>query len=236
MQRYAGEELELFAKAQNWKAYLSKELAPFLRGAVLEVGAGIGATAAALCDGSPTSWLCLEPDPALAAAIEAKLAARALPPCCRVAVGTLADLPASDRFDTIVYVDVLEHIEGDAAELALAAARLRPGGSLIVLAPAHPALYSPFDAAVGHFRRYTKRSLTNVVPRHLGLVRLRYLDAAGLLASAANRAILRRAVPSGRDLQFWDRVLVPVSRVIDPLLGHHVGRSLLGVWCAPGSG
>jgi SAM-dependent methyltransferase len=236
LQRYVGEELELFAKAQNWKAYLSKELAPFLRGAVLEVGAGIGATAAALCDGTPTSWLCLEPDPTLVAAIEAKLAARALPPCCRVAVGTLADLPASDRFDTIIYVDVLEHIEGDAAELALAAARLRPGGSLIVLAPAHPALYSPFDAAVGHFRRYAKRSLTNVVPRHLGLVRLRYLDAAGLLASAANRAILRRAVPSGRDLQFWDRALVPVSRVIDPLLGHHVGRSLLGVWCAPGSG
>jgi len=232
IQRYAGEELELFAKARRWKAYLARELAPFLHGDVLEVGAGLGATTVALCDGSQRSWLCLEPDPDLAARIETKCAAGALPACCRIARGSLADLPAGARFDAITYVDVLEHIERDGEELARAAARLRSGGFLVVLAPAHPWLYSPFDAALGHFRRYTKRSLAGVAPAALTCVRLRYLDAAGLLASAGNRVVLRRAQPTAGNLAFWDGVLVPLSRAIDPLLGHRIGRSLLGVWRA----
>jgi hypothetical protein len=157
-----------------------------------------------------------------------------LPACCRAVGGTMADIPPGDRFDAIAYVDVLEHIQDDAAELARAAGHLTPGGRLVVLAPAHPWLYSPFDAAIGHHRRYTRASLSRVVPAGLARVTLRYLDAAGLLASAANRAVLRQRMPERRQLALWDGVLVPLSRVLDPLLGYRVGKSILGVWRAEG--
>jgi SAM-dependent methyltransferase len=232
IQRYPGDELELFARAANWKAYLASQLSPHLKGDVLEVGAGIGASTAAFCDGSASRWVCLEPDPEFAKQIEARVAAGELPRCCSVVCGSVHDLAEGARFDAVTYIDVLEHILEDADELTRVADLLRPGGVLIVLSPAHPWLFSPFDAAIGHHRRYTKQSLSAVVPRGLECVKLCYLDSAGLLASAGNRALLRRSLPSAGNIAFWDGVLVPLSRWIDPVLGYRAGRSVLGIWRA----
>ncbi len=223
--KYAGSELDLFEKARNWKAYWRSQIAAFVRGQVLEVGAGIGANTLTLAGLDYERWTCLEPDAALAARI-------ALPPGGRhgAAAGTIDDLPADAKFDAILYIDVLEHIEDDHAEMARAAARLKPSGALIVLSPAHPFLFTPFDAAIGHFRRYTRASLHQAAPATLSLEKLVYLDAAGMLASAGNRLLLRSAMPTERQILTWDRLLVPVSRVIDPIFAGRVGKSVLGVW------
>jgi len=223
--KYAGSELELFEKARNWKAYWRAQISGFVRGDVLEVGAGIGANTRTLAGLKYERWTCLEPDAALAARIE-------LPPGGRheTAVGTLADLTAEAQFDAILYIDVLEHIEDDGGEMARAAARLKAGGALIVLAPAHPFLFTPFDRAIGHFRRYTRASLRKAAPETLRTEKLVYLDAAGMLASAANRLLLQRALPTERQILTWDRLLVPVSRRIDPIFAGRLGKSVLGVW------
>ena len=227
---YVGNELELFAEARNWKAYYGAILAPHLVGDVLEVGAGIGGTTRVLCDGRQRSWTALEPDPALAEAIRRSAAAEPFPAELRVVTGTLESLPAEARFDALLYIDVLEHIEDDAGEVARAAERLRPGGALIALSPAHQWLYSPFDARIGHYRRYSARTLAALTPPTLALERVMLLDAVGVLASAANRLLLRQQTPTREQIRFWDRYLVPPSRVIDPLLGYRVGKSVVGLW------
>ena len=188
-------------------------------GDVLEVGAGLGSTTRHLCDGSQRTWLCLEPDAAMADRLAGAIARGELPACCRARAGTVRDLPPDARFDAILYVDVLEHVEDDAAELVAAARALRPAGALIVLAPAHGWLYSPFDRAIGHYRRYTRRSLARVAPPGLRRLVLRYLDSVGLLASAGNRFVLRKSLPTARDVARWDRLMVPLSRRLDPWLG-----------------
>ena len=227
--KYAGSELELFEKARNWKAYWRTQIAGFVRGKVLEVGAGIGANTLTLAGLEYERWTCLEPDSALAARIGALID---MAPGGRheVAVGTIETLPAEAQFDAILYLDVLEHIEDDRAEVARAAAHLKPGGTLIVLAPAHPILFTPFDAAIGHFRRYTRASLHEAAPTTLRLEKLVYLDAAGMLASAANRLLLQSSMPTERQILTWDRLLVPVSRLIDPIFAGRAGKSVLGVW------
>lgn len=221
---YEGCELDLFAKATRWKAYWRDHIAGYVSGSVLEVGAGIGTNAQALKSLRFESWLSLEPDAALASRIETG-------PRHRSHVGTLASL--DERFDTILYIDVLEHIADDRAEARLASRHLNPGGSLIVLAPAHPFLFTPFDTAVGHYRRYTRASLRAVIPPELELRKLVYLDAAGLLASLGNRLLLQSAHPSEAQILAWDRFLVPPSRFLDPLLFGRVGKSVLGVWSKP---
>jgi SAM-dependent methyltransferase len=227
---YPGSELDLFAEARNWKAYWSSLVRPLLGARILDVGAGLGATAGLLASGAPRDWLALEPDPALVSRMLARRAAGDLPDTVRVRLGTLADLQSSEAFDTILYCDVIEHIEHDDRELAQAARHLSPGGRLVVLAPAHEWLFTPFDAAIGHFRRYTRQSLAAAAPAGLTCERLDYLDSAGLLASLANRLLLRSAHPSPRQIRLWDRGLVPVSRVLDPLFGRRLGKSVLGVW------
>jgi SAM-dependent methyltransferase len=229
-QPYVGSELEIFQHATRWKAYFARTLQPFIVGDVLEVGAGLGATSRFLCDGRQRSWTCLEPDQALLGQLEASLRTHPLPSPGRALLGTLATLPAEEHFDTILYVDVLEHIEDDRRELERSAARLRPGGHVIVLAPAHQSLYSPFDKAIGHFRRYSKTSLLAAAPPELTSVESYYLDAAGMAASLANRLLLRASIPTHGQIRFWDRVLVPVSRVLDPVLAHTVGKSVVAIW------
>lgn len=230
---YPGGELELFRAAGTWKAYLRRELGRFLGSRVLEVGAGIGATTEALWREEVQHWVCLEPDASMARRLEERRAAGALPSRCRVVRGGAAAM-APGAFDTVLYVDVLEHIADDQAELQCAARRLVPGGHLVVLAPAHGFLFTPFDRAVGHYRRYGRDDLLARGPRGLEVVRSRYLDAAGLLASLGNRIVLRTSVPSPRQIRVWDRILVPLSRRLDPLLAHRVGKSVLVAWRAPG--
>ena len=225
-----GDELALFEHATHWKAYYGARLKPFLRGRVLEVGAGIGGTTRTLCDGTQPDWLCLEPDAALAARISELLAQGELPACCRLHVGTLEDLPATDGlFDAILYIDVIEHIEDDAAELRRAYARLAPGGAILIVVPAHQWLFSPFDQAIGHFRRYSRPLLRRALPAGSRIQQLVYLDSVGLLASAANKLFLKQRYPTLAQIKFWDRTIVPVSRLADRLSGFTLGKSVLAV-------
>ena len=225
---YIGTELELFAAARNWKRYLRDVMSPHFGGDVLEVGAGIGTTTRALSTGKESSWTCLEPDPSLSATL--RQAVEDLPVAPRVVTGTLADLPAGDRFDAILYVDVLEHIEQDAAEVRLAAARLKPGGRLIILCPAHQSLFSPFDKQIGHFRRYDATMMRALTAPGLTLRKVRYLDSAGYLLSLGNRLLLRASMPTAGQILTWDRLFVPISRLTDVLTAGRVGKSVLAIW------
>jgi SAM-dependent methyltransferase len=227
---YVGTELELFANARRWKGYLRRVIAPYLGPDVLEVGAGIGATTAALYDGVARRWACLEPDARLATRLREAIASGTLPFCCEATIGTIDAVPESPAFDTALYIDVLEHIEDDRMELERVARRLKPGGRVVVLAPAHPFLYSPFDRAIGHFRRYTRRMLHDLRPAGLEFIAAWYLDSAGLLASLGNRLLLRQSMPTPRQVAVWDRVLVRASEWLDPLTFGRLGKSVLAVW------
>jgi SAM-dependent methyltransferase len=220
-------ELSIFEKADNWKAYWGAFVRPYLRGDVADVGAGLGANTSRFADVAVRRWLCLEPDADLAGKLREKASGWS---GREVRCGTIAALSTQERFDAILYIDVLEHIEEDRAELAAAASHLRPGGALIVLSPAHMWLYSEFDAAIGHFRRYTRASLRAISPEGARLERLLFLDCAGILASLANRAALRRSTPSARMILTWDRFLVPWSRRLDGWFRFKFGKSLLAVW------
>lgn len=227
---YGGNELELFAKALNWKAYYKGLIAPFIGRHILEVGAGLGATTKILCDGSQNEWLCLEPDKNLVDEIEKKIQNNDLPKCCRTQVGTVSKLAKSHTFDTILYIDVLEHIAEDKRELEEASLHMEKGSFLIVLSPAYPFLYSPFDRSIGHYRRYTRSSLAVLKPENCRMVKMIHLDAPGVLTSLTNRYLLRQDYPTEKQILFWDRHLIPVSKVIDRLLAYRIGRSIIAIW------
>src|SRR5262245_51485780 len=100
--RYVGSELDLFAAVLNWKAYWSREIKPFIRGDILEVGAGIGSNTRLLDPGGVGRWVCLEPDPEL----NRQLAnhSRQLKPGreYEIVCGTVGSL-GDQQFDTIIY-------------------------------------------------------------------------------------------------------------------------------------
>lgn len=229
-EHYIGNELELFSHAYNWKSYYRKKLIPFIHGDVLEAGAGIGETTRHLHNEAVKTWTCLEPDAKLAEKIGEKIKANELPANCSLKTGTTDDYPAGPQFDSILYIDVIEHIERDAEELQRACKLLRPNGYLVILVPAHQWLFSPFDQAIGHYRRYNKHMLKEAVPSSLRLQKTEYLDCIGLIASLTNKFFLKKSYPTLQQVKFWDRFIVPVSKIADPLVFHSTGKSLIGIW------
>lgn len=227
---YIGNELEVFEYATAWKKYYGGMLAPYLKGKVLEVGAGIGGTTTALCDGTQQEWVCLEPDPDLYGKLQDKIVSGRLPPCCRSIKGTTGDLSGGQKYDAILYIDVIEHIEHDAEELVRATQLLAEGGFLIVLVPAHQYLYNEFDKAIGHFRRYDKKMLKGAAPSGVHLIKMRYLDSGGLLASLVNKYFLKQSYPTVKQIRFWNKWIIPVSRVVDVILSFSTGKTLTAIW------
>lgn len=226
--KYEGDELVLFQHARHWKKYFSRRLHGYIKGNVLEPGAGIGATTLLLNDGTARKWVLLEPDAAMSLALQTKISAKELPANCELKAGTIDNVNTS--FDTIVYIDVLEHIERDGEEMKKAATLLNAGGHIIILSPAFQFLYNPFDKAIGHYRRYNKKMLRGITPAGLQLISCRYYDSVGYFAALVNKLFLRKKYPTQRQVLFWDNWMVPVSRLTDQVFFHSFGKSIIGIW------
>ncbi|TVP72073.1 MAG: class I SAM-dependent methyltransferase [Nitriliruptor sp.] len=124
---------------------------------VLEVGTGQGAMGARIARRFDYLGVELDADAAELAA------ARIGPAGGRVLVGDALPLTAGRRFDVVCAFEVLEHLEDDAAALAAWIARVEPGGRLVLSVPQGPERFGPWDAAVGHFRRYAPRQLGDLL-------------------------------------------------------------------------
>lgn len=229
-QTYIGQELDLFAEAIHWKQYFSSLINPFLGKRILEVGAGLGATTQILCQNHDSEWICLEPDPKLRAIIDQKIETGRLPENCKTRGGMITTLNTDEYFDTILYIDVLEHIRDDCAEVLTASLLLNSKGKLIVLSPAHNFLYSPFDRHIGHYRRYNRQMLKALTPPHCNIFQILYLDSIGILTSLSNRLFLKHNLPTQHQIRFWDDYLVAISRTLDPWIRYSIGRSILCIW------
>jgi SAM-dependent methyltransferase len=155
---------------------------------VLEIGCGQGALGARLA--RRYRYVGVEPDPASCAVARARVARAG---GGDVHNGDLAMLDAH-RFDLVCAFEVLEHIGDDATALAEWAARLRPGGWLLLSVPAHRRRYGPADELVGHFRRYDPADLATML-RDAGFQDIevrQYGMPLGYLLEAVRNAVGRR--------------------------------------------
>jgi len=231
--KYIGTELELFSLAANWKKYWFDKIKIYLSGSILDVGAGIGSTLNMFSDKDFDSYTALEPDSNNCIKISTNKHIDNFRSKLDIVNGSIVDI--EKKFNTIIYIDVLEHIKDDKNELLLASQCLLPGGKIIVLSPAYNFLYSSFDKHVGHYRRYNKKELKLLKPDDLNIDRIFYLDSFGILASLVNRYFLHSEIPSVNQINFWDSIIVPISKVLDIITFFHFGKTVLAIYSKPES-
>lgn len=220
-------EFEALNQAVRYRGALVQEFAPFLKGDVMEVGAGIGQTTAELARLENIKKLfAIEPDAGLAATFRETL------PGIPLTVGTVADFSAQSSLDGIVSVNVLEHIEDDAAEISRYRNLLsQRRGILCAFVPARPEIYAPLDKDFGHFRRYTKPQLQDRLERAgFRVMRVDYFNVAGYFGWWLTFCLLRKRRFDPASVRFFDRCIFPFvhafeSRVMRPPFG----QSLLAV-------
>lgn len=219
-------EFAALNEAKNYRAALIKEFSPALNGRVLEVGAGIGQITAAVrgCAGV-SEVVAVEPDAQFITGFCHTL------PQVPLIQGT-ADAICDTRWNAIICVNVLEHIEQDERELRtfhklLSEAR----GQLCLFVPARPEIYAPIDKDFGHFRRYTRPELRRKL-LHAGfqIVRLNYFNVLGYFAWWANFCVLRRRVFDIGSVRLFDRVIFPVVFGFETnVLRPPFGQSLIAI-------
>jgi SAM-dependent methyltransferase len=202
------------SSARNYNAWLLERARPYLGPRVLDVGAGIGTFTVELAR-LAESVVALEPDPEEAEVLRSRFADDE-----RVSVlqCTAAELPADEApFDAAICFNVLEHVRDDVEALRAVHGRVRPGGHLLLLVPAHPALYGEIDRAVDHVRRYDGSALRRAVDgAGFELVELRHVNPVGAVGWAVSSRLLRRSeIPAG-PLALYDR-LVPLLKALDRL-------------------
>lgn len=212
------------ASATHYRRWIVDELDPYLGKRVAEVGAGIGSITRILLERPLDHLVAFEPSsnmfPHLSRAVDGRANARAVNEL-------FGGEQAGQDYDSVVYINVLEHVEHEREELLAAYHALRPGGHLLVFVPALAWLYSNFDREVGHFRRYSRDGLRRVVTRAgFDLVRSRYFDVAGVLPWYVHFTLLGRGMGKG-SVSLYDRWVVPPMRTLEGWVSPPLGKNIL---------
>ncbi len=227
------ETLEAFSQASAINRWLYEKISRYIQGTVLEIGSGIGNISGyILKDHGSVSLSDLRPeyipllkkkfggDPHLNSILELDLSAEQF---------DLKYAGLMQQFDSVIALNVIEHIADDAQAIRNALSLLKKNGRLIILVPAGKWLYNQLDQELGHFRRYTRAGL-NLLLNSSGLTIAdsRFFNAPAIFGWWFSGKILGDKIISSSKLKWYNR-LVPVFRKADWFLNPFTGVSVISV-------
>ena len=216
------------AEARNYCRWILQSFQPYLGARVVEIGAGTGTFSRLLLDAPAARELILfEAAANLFPALERQFSAD---PRVRLHHGSFNPSFLEKAPDSIVMVNVLEHISDDAGLLSEIHQSLSAGGHLLLFVPALAWNYGSLDKAFDHFRRYSKRALRAKIERAgFQLEQLRYVNALGIASWLLAGKILRQQTLNPAQVRWYDRWVIPWSFQLERILEPPLGQSLLAV-------
>ena len=221
--QYDGFELDHFDSAFNFRKYQISLIKEFINGKFLEVGAGKGGLIP-FYKNILKDITIIEPEKKLFKILKKKYSKNKI----KVKNQTIKDV--KKKYDTIIYYDVLEHIENDLNETKEAKKKLTKNGYLIFSVPAYQSFYSDFDKSVGHFKRYNKQDFVKLEKKTgLKIEKLAYYDSVGFLFLVMNKLFCLKQTNLKNKIYLWN-LLMPISKLIDFLTFNKFGKSLLCVF------
>lgn len=216
--RATGREVEGGQGQPRYRRYQFDLIAPHCGRSILEVGAGVGEFSSQFTDRE--RLVLTDVDPLAVDEMARRFTERPEVRARQLDLdGPLEGDPVDgEPVETVVAINVLEHIEDDAAALQSLARLVTPGGTIVLWVPAYQALYGDFDRKVGHVRRYTPATMRRTVrDAGLGVRECRPVNVIGGLAWYLAVRVGKAGSPKPAMLAAYDRLVVPVTRVLDGL-------------------
>mgnify|MGYP001175916668 FL=1 len=224
--KYLGWELEFFDKANNYRKYQFDLMKQYIKQSILEVGPGNGIIMDKYIYESNLDIVLLETDKRLFEKISSKFESKNNVKVYNSKIDTV-----TRKFKTILYLDVIEHIENHEEEILKAYSKLENDGYLIVMVPSYQHLYSDYDAEIGHYRRFNKKFFKDLTKKNnIQCEKLIYFDCIGYFFLLTNKIIkLKKIKKLSYGTKVWN-FLIPFSKILDKLLMHSFGKSLLCIY------
>ncbi len=219
--------------AVNYHKWIMDEFRPYLGENIVEVGAGTGSFSELLLDEKPKKLVVVEPSEMfnyLRKNIAAMETSTKVEFFQDIFANIRNNLAAAENPDSIVYVNVLEHIEDDSAELKMIHETLSSKGKCFIFVPALMSLYGEFDRKIGHYRRYTKSELEEKC-RIAGFKILlsKYFDLVGIVPWFIKYKLLKSDSLGGSAVETYDKFAVPVTKIIENVFNPFIGKNILVV-------
>jgi len=210
----------------RYNRWMFDRIRPWIGARVLEIGSGIGTLSAFLVDRA--RLVLTDTRAEYLERLHRRFAGRSNISVARLYLPNDDAAVRGERFDSIICLNVLEHVDDDLGSLAAIRKLLEPSGRLVLLVPALPALYGTLDRALGHHRRYTRGELESKFERTgFRVVHVEYFNLAGVPGwFLAGRVLRREMIPAG-SLGLYD-ALVPLFK-LERFLPWRVGQSLIAV-------
>ncbi|HEX8287401.1 MAG TPA: class I SAM-dependent methyltransferase [Pyrinomonadaceae bacterium] len=228
---YVGKDLEAMSFAVNYHNWILDEFRPFLGKNIVEVGSGTGSFSELLLQEKPETLNLVEPSEmfvylkqnlsqmkngvetnfyqAIFAQVREKIAEGKKP-------------------DSIIYVNVLEHIEDDAGELEMIRETLAQKGRVFIFVPALMSLYGEFDRKIGHYRRYTKEELERkCAAAGFKILKSKYFDFAGIFPWYVKYKLLKSDSLESGAVTAYDKYAVPVISKFESFFNFPIGKNIL---------
>ena len=223
--------LEIISRGEAFNRWMYKTIKPLLQGAVLEIGSGIGNISDFVVKDGYTVSLS-DYDEAYQSILSEKYNRFSnVQGVYRIDLedpqffSTYVDL--KEKYNTIFLLNVIEHIGDHQRAIRHCSYLLKPQGRLVVLAPAYTQLYSGLDKELGHYRRYTKQSLSSLLQhQRLTIVHQQYFNMLGLAGWFFWGKIARRSQLTRSTFNLYN-LMIPLARLLDKMTGNKAGLSVI---------
>ena len=218
---YPGKELEIFDKAVLWRKYIYFLVKKYIKNDLLEVGAGIGSFTKNYKNNLKNVTL-TELDKQNIKRLKRRFKGS------KIKIKSKLTSKLNGKFNSILYMNVLEHIKNDKKEINISLNKLNKKGYLIILVPAHNELYTKFDKEIGHYRRYKVSFFKKLKFKNAKIIKLQYLDCLGYFLYYLNKIFYKNEIyPSNTKIFIWDKFFTPLTFFFDRFLNYRFGKNVL---------
>ena len=224
--------LEVTQLARNYNQWVLKKVSPYLKGTILEAGAGIGTFAQLLLKNNHKNLVLGEIDQTYLKQLRRQFGHLSGIKVSKLDISSSRSMSKQKSVKTILSINTLEHIKDDQQAITNLSGSLTKGGHLIIFVPAFQMLFSHWDRSIGHFRRYSKSDLkTKLKQAGLRPIKSFYVNLPGFFGWGLNK--LFKNTPKNKSVQkqilIFDRFILPWWSKIEDYLNLPVGQSLIMV-------
>ena len=221
---YEGKDLEAMSFAQNYHNWIYENIETELGTKIAEIGSGVGNFTEFLLRNEHARIDAYEPCAKMH--LNNKFSKNPRVNCINSNF-ELVSKSCDNKYDSVIFINVLEHIQQDSDAIKKAYKIIRRGGTLIISVPALQVLYSNFDRSIGHYRRYQKSELIKLAQiASFKIMSCKYFDSIGIIPWFIFMKGMRRGL-SSRNTYTYDKFVVPWLKIVEKIITPPLGKNLL---------